>query len=95
MRYLGAACETCNNTWMSRSEQRVRPLLTPPIQNRPVLWTSEDDKTAVAAWATKTALMLDRSVVPSRRTVPDKEFVHLFLDLIHGRNRALHRHRIR
>lgn len=48
-----AACETCNNTWMSQFEQTARP------------------------WAMKTALMPDRSVVPSSRTVPNKDFTFL------------------
>lgn len=72
-----AACETCNNTWMSQFEQTARPLLTPPIQDRGVEWASEAEQTSVAVWAMKTALMLDRSVVPSSRTVPDKDFTFL------------------
>ena len=63
---------------MSQSEQAARPLLTPPIQDRPALWATDAEQTTVAAWATKTALMLDRSVVPDLRTVPDKDFKFLF-----------------
>jgi hypothetical protein len=82
LKHLGvtsrAACATCNTTWMSQSEQAVRPLLTPAIQDRAATWSTEAEQTTVAAWAMKTALMLDRSVIPSRRTVPDKDFSYLF-----------------
>jgi len=58
--YSRAACRHCNNGWMSELEQRARPLLTPAIPGQTVRWDAEE-QLIVAAWAFKTALMLDRS----------------------------------
>lgn len=82
LRYLGltsrVACKTCNNEWMSQFEQTVKPLLTPAIQNTPTTWASVSDRTTVARWAFKTALMIDRSSRPDLWTTPDKDFRYLF-----------------
>jgi hypothetical protein len=56
-----ATCEDCNSGWMSRMEQDVEPLIAPAIQGQPVTWESDEEQTIVAAWAFKTALMLDAS----------------------------------
>lgn len=82
LRYLGiksrAACKTCNNEWMSQFEQTVQPLLTPNIKGEPTRWALPAEHTIVARWAFKTALMLDRSVIPDHWTTPDKDFKYLF-----------------
>jgi hypothetical protein len=63
---------------MSQFEQTVKPLLIPAIQNEPTTWASTEDRTTVARWAFKTALMLDRSRRPEWQNVPDKDFEYLF-----------------
>ena len=45
-----AACRVCNNGWMSRAEQAVKPYLTPIIQGKPQSWHEEAVQSAVAAW---------------------------------------------
>jgi hypothetical protein len=79
--YLGvttrAACQTCNNGWMSQFEQTAKPLLIPIIRDQPAMWDG-DEQLAVARWAFKTALMIDRTNQPERRTVPEAHFRYLF-----------------
>ena len=69
-------CADCNNGWMSRLESAAKPILTPMILGEPVTLSTADQQ-VVAAWATKTALVLeyshrDRHVAPpSCSTLPD------------------------
>jgi hypothetical protein len=63
---------------MSNFEQTAKPLLTTAIQGQPTTWLSVSERTIVARWAFKTALMVDRSSHPTRRTTPDKDFRYLF-----------------
>lgn len=56
-----AACERCNNTWMSQFEEAVKPILSPMFLGNPARWTRRAVQVEVARWAFKTALMFDRS----------------------------------
>jgi hypothetical protein len=82
LRYLGltsrAPCTTCNNGWMSGFEKTAKPLLTPAIRGEGTTWSSPEDRTIVARWAFKTALMVDHSGRPELWTAPDKHFSYLF-----------------
>ncbi len=53
-------CADCNNGWMSRLESAAKPILTPMILGEPVTLSTADQQ-VVAAWATKTALVLEYS----------------------------------
>jgi hypothetical protein len=52
LRYLGlksrALWKVCNNGWMSTLEQTVKPLLTPIIQEQPVVWSTPTEQVTVA-----------------------------------------------
>lgn len=53
-----AACQDCNNGWMSALESRARPLLTPMMRGERRQLTSADQK-SIATWATKTAMLIE------------------------------------
>jgi hypothetical protein len=61
-------CEKCNNRWLSVLEGDVQPVLAPLIRGEEHT-LSPDDQPLLAAWAAKTALMLDlasgASIVPT------------------------------
>lgn len=73
-----AACERCNNEWMSQFEQTVGPLLTPIFRGQSVSWSAESDKLRIARWIFKTALMIDRSHKPRYWTAPENHFGYLY-----------------
>jgi hypothetical protein len=51
-------CGRCNNTWMSKLESKVKPILTPMIHGtRTAL--SPADQLVIAKWATKSAIVYD------------------------------------
>lgn len=71
-----ALCEVCNNRWLSRVENRVKPKL--------LAWMSGlhgpmavPDQQLVAFWATKTALMAQLAYAPSRRVIPQRFYREL------------------
>lgn len=51
-------CEKCNNRWLSVLENDVQPVLRPLIRGEERTLTPADQR-VLAAWAAKTALMLD------------------------------------
>ncbi len=61
-------CPACNNRWLSVLENDVRPVLAPLIRGHERT-LSVDEQRRLAAWAAKTALMLDLAsgapVIPS------------------------------
>lgn len=82
----GDVCTTCNNGWMSRIEERVRPLLTSSKRTGRL---SPDDAVALAHWFTKTAAVLNvsqpyRLLFPARDRhalaagLPNRVMVRLF-----------------
>jgi len=52
-----AVCAGCNNGWMSRLEAAAKPLLSPMIRGE-VSTLSPSDQRTIAAWAVKTAIVL-------------------------------------
>jgi hypothetical protein len=53
-----AVCAACNNGWMSRLEERAKPVLLPMITQRLRSTLSPQDQAVVAAWITKMAFLL-------------------------------------
>lgn len=53
-RKLHIVCGPCNNGWMSRMQEEVKPILVPMLQGN---WSrlSNDDQEKLGAWATMTA----------------------------------------
>jgi hypothetical protein len=54
---IRCVCEECNNGWMSRLENRVRPHLQPLLTGPSVL--DVDAQTTITIWAVKTAMVLE------------------------------------
>lgn len=51
-------CNTCNNGWMSRIDERAKPIAVEMIQAKPITVAPEDQKT-LATWLTKVAMVGD------------------------------------
>jgi hypothetical protein len=73
-----ATCHDCNSGWMNRLEERVKPLLTPPIQGQRQTLHNGIQQLSVAAWAFKTALMLDCAQKKGLRHVPPQHYRYLY-----------------
>lgn len=76
----GAVCASCNNRWMSELEQRAQQLLEPMLHGRGRQLHRGGQRT-LAAWALKTALMVEQSFSPGRRIIGEREHDHLY---VHG-----------
>jgi len=62
-----SVCRACNTGWMSTSlESSVKDLLLPPMWGRRSAFRPEEQR-LIAAWAVKTALMLELKAVEDRR----------------------------
>jgi hypothetical protein len=48
-------CRECNNEWMSKLEQAVRPILSPLIRGEEIILT-QDQQRVLATWIVKTAM---------------------------------------
>jgi hypothetical protein len=70
-----ATCVACNTGWMSDFEDRAIPLLIDPLQGRARTY-SATEQIWLAAWAFKTACMLDCSW--PGRVIPDRHYRYLF-----------------
>ncbi len=72
-------CKGCNNGWMSRMENRTRPILMPLIQGlfHPI---STFDQQYLATWIAKT-VMVGEYIFPKHIAVPDKERLHMYANL--------------
>jgi hypothetical protein len=55
---IGNVCQECNNGWMSRLEDHVKPILSPMILGKSVI-VKPSQQERVAAWLTKCAMMFD------------------------------------
>jgi hypothetical protein len=51
-------CKECNNGWMSRLEDQVKPILE-PIFNHETILISSQQQSILSAWAVKTAMVLE------------------------------------
>lgn len=65
---LGAVCSTCNNGWMSRLENTVKPALGQLAENKPI--TIENPR-EIAKWVLKTVFVLSCYLNPTVGRVPD------------------------
>ena len=73
-------CASCNNGWMSRLESRAKPVLLGLMnQQSSLLQLSLDDRTAISAWAIKTAFMI-ASALQSKTDLPWKLFGQLAVE---------------
>ena len=72
-----AACEECNQGWMSKLEDRAKPVLTPLIQGTPTRLEPHVLET-ICFWALKTILMVDRCSDAGRQNLPATLFSELF-----------------
>jgi hypothetical protein len=60
-------CQTFNGGWMSRLENRAKPVLTPLFKRRQQRLEAHDLE-LISYWALKTALILESAAKPSTRT---------------------------
>jgi hypothetical protein len=75
---VGRVCQqTCNGGWMSDLERAVRPILEPMLIGR-AKPLGRDSQATLAAWAYKTALMLNFAVPEIVRAADPAEYQHLF-----------------
>jgi hypothetical protein len=74
----GRMCKKCNTGWMSRVENKVKPILS-PLTERPtsIEHLSKSDREILSLWAVKTALVLVRSRVIARN-VPEDHYDEVF-----------------
>ena len=64
----GRVCENCNNAWMSDLETAAMELLKPLIEGRiNILTLSDDERTTVAKWGTKTGYVISHAA-PLQKT---------------------------
>jgi hypothetical protein len=63
-------CEPCNHGWMAKIEETAKPLLSGTIRGEAATWDATE-QLAVATWAFKTAMMLDRSNEAAREVPPE------------------------
>jgi hypothetical protein len=87
---LKRLCAGCNNGWMSRLEERTKPILVRLLENEPVL-LDLDAQAEVARWAIKTAMVVegveniehhlystsDRVAMRERQEIPTRTMVWL------------------
>ena len=61
-------CQPCNNDWMSELENDyVKPILSDPILRGDAIRFTVDDQVTLAAWAFKTAVLIDHMTSTRRR----------------------------
>jgi hypothetical protein len=73
---LKVVCRTCNNGWMSRMENRTRPILMRLIQGIPHRLSSFD-QAILAAWTAKT-IMVAEFGYPHAIAIPDVERLRMY-----------------
>lgn len=71
-----AVCAECNSGWMSRLEERAKPLLLPGLHGRGKQLAAGGQET-LATWAFKTALVFGKTL-RDRPAMPDEHYRHLF-----------------
>lgn len=77
---FSGVCEPCNNGWMSVMEGNMKRLMLPALLNQGQVVLSRGDQGRVAAWAVKTALLLERALAYARgpNFTPDDNFDWLY-----------------
>ena len=73
----GRVCENCNNGWMNDLEKHTKELLKPLIEGKiSLLSISDDDRTTLAKWATKTGYVLSHAA-PLKKVPPALHMHHI------------------
>jgi hypothetical protein len=72
-------CRGCNNGWMSRMEERTKPILTRLITGVPHFVSTFDQQT-LATWVAKTVMVGEYSH-PKHIAIPDSERLHMLANL--------------
>jgi len=70
-RKVRGVCRSCNEGWLSRLEQHVRPMLVPLIADQQVVLTVDDQRT-LACWVATTA-MVNQFFSPTYVVTPHEE----------------------
>lgn len=73
---VAAVCQQCNNGWMADLEQCVKPMLDPMLRGHGRLLHAGGQRT-LAAWALKTAMMVEHTHGAARHVIPAEEYAHL------------------
>lgn len=68
---VNCVCGTCNSGWMHELETSVAPILAPLIEDRPQTW-HEWRQAVAAAWALKTAIMIEQAARDKLRAIPSE-----------------------
>lgn len=55
---VGSVCSGCNNGWMSRLEEDVKPILTPMVLDNSVMLTAQQQE-RLTTWMTKCAFLYE------------------------------------
>ena len=72
-----AVCSSCNNGWMAKLEADAKgALFTSAFAGRGRVLHRGGQRT-VAAWAVKTAMMVEQTNAPARRGIPCAAYAHL------------------
>jgi hypothetical protein len=56
---VNAVCKPCNEGWMARLENQVRPFLTPMIRDGAETVLSREQQFSLARWMLKTAMVFE------------------------------------
>lgn len=84
--FTRAFCQTCNNGWMSRLEDQIRPVLEPMLRGLPRRTTlSLEDQRLLAFWATKTALAFQTMEDDETTWARPEDFATLFGSRVRSR----------
>ena len=74
---IGAVCGNCNNGWMAALEGRVKPFFEAALDGQGSVLNTELQKD-LAAWALKTAMMVERQQKPAQPGILSEEYPYLF-----------------
>lgn len=74
---VSAVCKRCNNEWMSDLEQSAKPMLEGMLHGHGRQLHAGGQRT-LAAWALKTAMMVEHSQGASRHLIGAADYAHLF-----------------
>lgn len=71
---LRVVCSSCNNGWMSRLQEKAKPLLVPLIKDEwPVL--NKDTQATIASWIVMTTMVVEFAN-PETAAIPQKQRTH-------------------
>lgn len=73
---VAAVCQGCNNGWMSALEQTAKTMLEPMLHGRGRVLHAGGQRT-LAAWALKTAMMVEHTHGAARHVIGRGDYAHL------------------